>query len=99
MLMPELDGPATLTSLRNNAATAAIPVVFMTAKTDRTKLAALEAMGACGVLRKPIDPIALPAQVRSLLERGSHPHRPAQHCRVPNRLGNLTQELVGASTA
>ena len=70
VLMPEMDGPATLTALRDSAATAAIPVAFMTAKTDRRELGTLEAMGVCGVLRKPIDPITLPEQVRSLLGRG-----------------------------
>jgi len=68
MMMPSMDGPATLTALRNNAATAGIPVIFLTAKAMKSDVDRLKAMGAAGVLTKPFDPTSLAAQVRSMLK-------------------------------
>lgn len=60
VMMPSVDGPATLTLLRNNPATADIPVIFLTAKTMRSEVDRLTAMGAAGVLAKPFEPSSLP---------------------------------------
>jgi CheY-like chemotaxis protein len=70
VVMPEVDGPATLAMLRAGAATARIPVVFLTAGTEGAEVERLRALGAAGVLRKPFDPATLADQVRAALEGG-----------------------------
>jgi CheY-like chemotaxis protein len=67
VMMPGLDGPSTLAALRSSAATASIPVVFLTAKAMPAEVERLKALGARGVLIKPFDPMTLPAQLTALL--------------------------------
>ena len=67
VMMPELDGPTVLEKLRQNPVTAAIPVVFITARTQAHEVERLRALGARGVLAKPFDAMTLAGQVRALL--------------------------------
>jgi DNA-binding response OmpR family regulator len=67
MMMPGLDGPATLAKLRENAATKNIPVIFLTARAMTSEMDKLKQMGATGVLTKPFDPTTLAAQVKAIL--------------------------------
>ena len=67
VMMPDMDGPATLAALRANPPTAAIPVLFLTAKAMPSELERLLRLGALGVVTKPFDPLALAAQVRQAL--------------------------------
>ena len=68
MMMPVMDGSATLAALRSQPATAATPVIFLTAKAMRVEVERLRALGAAGVLIKPFDPRTLPGDVRALVE-------------------------------
>ncbi len=68
VMMPGLDGPATLGRMRADAALAHIPVVFMTAKAMPQEVQRFYQIGAAGVLAKPFDPIALSGQVLKLWE-------------------------------
>lgn len=68
VMMPDMDGPATLAALRAQPALAAVPVVFMTAKVRPSEVRELESLGAVGVIAKPFDPMALPGQVKRLWE-------------------------------
>lgn len=68
MMMPGMDGPSTLTALRANPTTNAIPVIFLTARAMSSEVEQLKKMGARGVLTKPFDPSSLLTQVRSILE-------------------------------
>jgi HPt (histidine-containing phosphotransfer) domain-containing protein len=63
-MMPVMDGPATLARLRDNARTARIPVVFMTARAQTRELELFRSLGAAGVIPKPFDPMTLAAAVR-----------------------------------
>jgi CheY-like chemotaxis protein len=65
--MPELDGPGTLTALRENPATRQIPVVFLTAKTQAADRARLSQMSPSGILMKPFDPLKLAAELAATL--------------------------------
>ncbi len=67
VMMPGMDGPATLAALRGQPATANIPVLFLTAKAMNSEIADLRALGADGILTKPFDPLSFPDQVRSAL--------------------------------
>jgi len=67
VMMPMMDGPTTLAGLRDNAQTATIPVVFMTARAQPRELALFRSLGAVGVISKPFDPMTLAAAIRSYI--------------------------------
>lgn len=66
--MPGLDGPATLAALRAQPETAGTLTIFLTAKVLTSEVDRLLSFGAQAVLSKPFDPLALPAEVRRLIE-------------------------------
>jgi len=63
VMMPEMDGPATLQALRALPEAADIPVVFFTAKTQRADVEQLSELGALSVLAKPFDPMTLASEI------------------------------------
>jgi CheY-like chemotaxis protein len=67
VMMPGMDGPATLAALRADEVTRHIPVVFLTAKARPAERDRLAGLDVAGVLSKPFDPIALPGQIRAAL--------------------------------
>ncbi|MGK2857947.1 MAG: response regulator [Thermoanaerobaculia bacterium] len=67
VMMPDMDGRAALAALRNEVATEAIPVVFVTARAMRSEIDELMALGARGVLTKPFNALTLPDDLRRLL--------------------------------
>lgn len=56
VMMPGMDGPATLEQLRQMDVVAKIPVVFITAKAQPQEIARFRAMGVADVLTKPFQP-------------------------------------------
>jgi CheY-like chemotaxis protein len=72
VMMPLMDGPATLANLRKNPRTAKIPVVFLTARTRSDEIEQYMSLGAQGVLPKPFNPMTLAASVRSYLPPAAH---------------------------
>lgn len=66
VMMPGMDGPTTLKSLRQIAALATIPVIFMTAKVQPQEVAAYREMGALGVIAKPFDPMTLAESIQQI---------------------------------
>ena len=66
VMMPQMDGPATLAALRADDATRAIPVVFLTAKVQRDEVERYRHLGACDVIAKPFDPMTLGDQLREI---------------------------------
>jgi CheY-like chemotaxis protein len=64
VMMPGMDGPATLARLRECPQTVNTPVVFMTARAQTCELEHFKSLGAAGVIAKPFDPMALPDSVR-----------------------------------
>jgi CheY-like chemotaxis protein len=67
VMMPGLDGPATLRRLQDDGLLAGTPVVFLTAKAQRAERERLNALGAAGVIAKPFDPLALSGELERLL--------------------------------
>jgi DNA-binding response OmpR family regulator len=66
VMMPELDGPATLAELRADDIVGDTPVIFLTAKVqaaERTRFADLD---VAGLIAKPFDPMTLHEQVSTL---------------------------------
>ena len=64
-MMPVMDGPQLLAHLREDARTAGIPVVFMTARAQSSEVAHFLSLGAAGVVAKPFDPLTLAKSVRA----------------------------------
>jgi CheY-like chemotaxis protein len=67
VMMPGMDGPAVLKALREDAATAEVPVVFITARTQTQDRERLMQLGAVAVIAKPFDPMTLARELRSVL--------------------------------
>ncbi len=67
VMMPEMDGPTTLLELRRRPETAAIPVVFLTAKVQAADRRRFAGIAVAAVLSKPFDPITLSSQIAGAL--------------------------------
>jgi CheY-like chemotaxis protein len=67
VMMPGMDGPTAARLLSENPATAAIPIVLLTAKVQVAERAALAELPVAGVLSKPFDPMSLPSELAMLL--------------------------------
>lgn len=59
MMMPILDGTATLAKLKDNNATRNIPVILLTAKVQAPTDFQFTELGAVAVIYKPFDPLKL----------------------------------------
>jgi len=68
VMMPGMDGPTTLSRLRELPQLADTPAIFMTAKVQASEVGQYMAMGALGVISKPFDPMTLADEIRTLLE-------------------------------
>ena len=69
LMLPEMDGLEVCRRLRSAAATAAIPIIMLTAKADEIdRVVGLE-MGADDYVSKPFSPKELVARVRAVLRR------------------------------
>lgn len=69
IMMPVLDGFATLAALKSNPATRDIPVILISAHTDLSRVIRGIEMGAEDYLPKPFDPVLLQARIRNGLEK------------------------------
>lgn len=67
VMMPEMDGFATLIKLQKDPKTAAIPVIFMTASVTADEQQQYRSLGVRGVIVKPFDPMTLAEQIRQIL--------------------------------
>ena len=67
VMMPDLDGPATLGQIRQRPHLADVPVIFITARALGHEQARLLAQGAKAIIVKPFDPISLARRVREVL--------------------------------
>jgi two-component system, OmpR family, response regulator len=66
VMMPQMDGPATLRELRKIAEFVSTPVIFMTAKAQASEIKEYIAMGALDVITKPFDPLKLPSTIQNI---------------------------------
>ncbi|GGE45764.1 response regulator [Niveispirillum cyanobacteriorum] len=69
VMMPVMDGPATLRALQDDPETADIPVIFITAKVQPREVEAFLALGVVDVIAKPFEPMGLAGQVRGVWNR------------------------------
>ena len=68
-MMPELDGPETCRQLKADPATAGIPVIFLTAKSQEAEIQRGLSLGASGYVTKPFDALSLGQQVKDIVAR------------------------------
>lgn len=66
VMMPELDGPATLKKMQQQKLLNDTPVVFFTAKVLDSEVEELKRSGAADVIAKPFDPMTLPSQLQKI---------------------------------
>lgn len=66
VMMPEMSGPQTLKELRKIPGLTDMPMVFMTSRIQPAQLAQYKSLGAIGVIKKPLNPLKLSAQVQAL---------------------------------
>ncbi|HEY5821206.1 MAG TPA: response regulator [Propionibacteriaceae bacterium] len=67
VMMPGMDGPATVALLRESPSTREIPVIFLTAKAPTEDIATWGGLELAGVIPKPFDPMTLAADMSRLL--------------------------------
>lgn len=78
LMLPELDGFSVCRALRQEAATASIPILMLTAKSQEIdKITGLE-MGADDYLTKPFSPREVVARVKAILRRFASPGKEAE---------------------
>lgn len=66
VMMPGMDGPSTLKSLRDISSLTEVPVAFMTAKVQPAEIEHFKSLGARDVIPKPFNPMTLADQVRAI---------------------------------
>ena len=69
VMMPGMDGMATLSALRGLPQTADTPVIFMTVKVQANEIQNYMRLGATDVIAKPFDPMNLSAQIGEIWQR------------------------------
>jgi DNA-binding response OmpR family regulator len=69
LMLPESDGLSVCRGLRAEAATASLPILMLTAKSEEADVVVGLEMGADDYLTKPFSPRELVARVRALLRR------------------------------
>jgi DNA-binding NarL/FixJ family response regulator len=75
VMMPVLDGYGVLQALRDDAATAAIPFIFLTAKGEKTDVRSGMNLGADDYLTKPVAKADLLSAIQSRLARAGQQSR------------------------
>ena len=63
LMMPEMDGRATLKRLKAQATTRAIPVILVTAKAQQSNLQDFEDLDTAAIIAKPFRPLKLAAEI------------------------------------
>ena len=68
VMMPDMDGPATLAQMKSHDVLVGQPVIFITARIQTSEIAELMVLGAAGVIGKPFNPLTLTEEVLRLAE-------------------------------
>ena len=71
VMMPDVNGLVTFDRLQSLPEVRETPIIFMTARVQRSELTELRATDAKGVITKPFDPMTLADEVTELT--GVHP--------------------------
>jgi two-component system, sensor histidine kinase and response regulator len=91
IMMPELDGYGVLKSLRDDPQTAAIPFIFLTAKTDRNDMRMGMVQGADDYLPKPFVAAELLEAIKARLDKSRQLHELVQ-----TRIQEISNNIITA---
>jgi len=69
VMMPDVDGPATLQVLRERVRAESAPAIFITAKVEAGDMQRYRQMGVLDVIVKPFDTMELPDQIERIWQR------------------------------
>ncbi len=67
VMMPDMDGIATLSQLKAHVRTRRIPVIFLTAKTQATEKDQFHSLGVVDVITKPFNSMTLASRIAKIL--------------------------------
>uniref|UniRef100_B8HUS8 Response regulator receiver protein n=1 Tax=Cyanothece sp. (strain PCC 7425 / ATCC 29141) TaxID=395961 RepID=B8HUS8_CYAP4 len=100
VMMPELDGYGVLTALRQDPSTATIPLIFLTAKADKSDIREGMDLGADDYLTKPFTSAELLSSIAVRLEKQAaiaHQYQREQEkaSETYHKLEELEQSLQG----
>ncbi len=68
LMMPDMDGRATLQQLKANPATKEIPVILVTAKIQPSDQESFAQLDVAAIVAKPFRPLTLAEQIDALLD-------------------------------
>lgn len=77
LMLPGVDGLNVCRTLKNEAATAGIPVVMLTAKGEEADIVVGLELGADDYIPKPFSPRVLLARIKAVLRRAGDPNSPS----------------------
>jgi len=69
VMMPDVDGPATLRALRERVSAESAPAIFITAKVEASDMLRYRDMGVLDVIVKPFDPMVLSGRIEQIWQR------------------------------
>jgi len=69
VMMPDVDGPATLRVLRERVSAESAPAIFITAKVEAGDIKRYREMGVLDVIIKPFDTMVLSGQIEQIWQR------------------------------
>jgi two-component system, OmpR family, response regulator MprA len=79
IMMPRMDGLRVCQAMKSYPATAAVPVIFLTASSDPGLSAQALKVGACDLLRRPVEAAEIVRRVRAQLHRPAAQREPSSH--------------------
>lgn len=68
LMMPDMDGRATLKQLKADTTTRVIPVILVTAKAQQSTLLDFEDLDIAAIVAKPFRPLKLAAEITRILQ-------------------------------
>ncbi len=68
VMMPGMDGPATLKAIQGNPKISNIPVIFMTAKVQANEIEHFKKLGVVAVISKPFNPMTLAENIKKICQ-------------------------------
>lgn len=69
IMLPDVDGWAIAEALASDPATREIPILFLTARSERADISRGHELGGVGYVTKPFEPLALTETVTTMIER------------------------------
>jgi C4-dicarboxylate-specific signal transduction histidine kinase len=95
VLMPGVDGIETCRRIRNDLRLVTLPIIFVTALSDRLSRVRGQSVGGDDFLSKPIDEVELLVRVKNLLRVKAYHDLERQHAsRLENEVDTLREQLT-----